>query len=301
MTPLIIDCDPGVDDALALLVALGSPELELLAVTTVAGNRPVDVTYRNARRLLALAGRPDIPVYRGCERPIAHGTARCNLFHGEDGLGGVELPDAPHKETMHAVDVLAERLMAAPAGSITVVAVGPLTNLAMAEILHPGLLRRAKALLIMGGAARCPGNVTPHAEFNFHCDALAVHVVLNAGAPVSLFGLDVTSQAVMSNEWIASMPVQTRCGKAAHDMLVAYATADPLLHDACPVAYLIEPKLFSGEACTVSVDYRPDPTEGLLTALAPEKAAHGAQAQVLTDVHCDRLLALVRSCIGMLP
>ena len=301
MTPLIIDCDPGVDDALALLVALGSEELDLLAVTTVAGNRPVDVTYRNASRLLTLAGRPDIPVYRGCERPMAHVEARSNLFHGADGLGGIALADGQHQDTTHAVDALIQLLTTAPVDSITVVAIGPLTNLAMAEVLHPGLLRRSKALLIMGGAASCPGNVTPHAEFNFHCDALAAHVVLNAGARVTLFGLDVTSQAVMSHEWIASMPLQTRCGKAAHDMLVAYASADPLLHDACPVAYLIEPGLFSGETCIVSVDYRHGATEGLLTALKREDAASTARARVLTDLYADRLLALVRRCLDKLP
>lgn len=301
MTPLILDCDPGVDDALALLVALGSPQLELLAITTVAGNRPVDLTYRNACRLLSLAERADVPVFRGCERPIAHAAARCNLVHGEDGLGGVLLPDTPFGHTMHAVAALTERLRDAPAHSITVVAVGPLTNLALAEILHPGLLRRTKQLLVMGGAARCPGNITPHAEFNFYADAMAAHIVLNAGAQVTLFGLDVTSQAVMSDAWIASLPVHQRCGRVAHEMLIAYANTDPLLHDACPVAFLVEPQLFSGKVCAVSVDYRPGRTEGLLTAQAPKLAEEGATANVMTEVNAGRLLEWVRSSISRLP
>jgi purine nucleosidase len=161
-------------------------------------------------------------------------------------------------------------------------------------------LKRAKQLLIMGGAARCPGNVTPHAEFNFHADALAAHTVLNAGATVTLFGLDVTSQAVMSNEWINSLPAHLHCGGAAHQMLVAYADEDPLLHDACPVAFLIEPQLFTGEVCAVAVDYRPGPTEGLLTVDKPARVPNSAVAHVITQVNCENLLALVHGSISRL-
>lgn len=300
MTPIILDCDPGVDDALALMAAAGSAELDLLAVTTVAGNRPVDITYRNACRLLALAGRSDIPVHRGCERPIASAHPRCNLVHGEDGLGGVILPPERQHNAVHAVDALVQRLTRAQVGTITLVAVGPLTNLALAEIQNPGVLRRAKALLIMGGAYHCPGNVTPHAEFNFHSDAVAAQVVLSCGAQVQLFGLDVTSQVTMSAEWISSLPTHTRCGQAARAMLTAYAAEDPLLHDACPVAALIAPDLFEGKICSVSVDYRPGPTEGLATATRPHPDDL-SQAMVWTTVRHERVLDVVRNCIDSLP
>jgi len=304
MTPLIIDCDPGIDDALALLLAAASPEFELLAVTTVTGNRPLDVTTRNACRLMALAGRSEVPVHAGCGRPIADAAVRCNLVHGEDGLGGVELPDGPDPAAGHASDVLASLLLGAPPQTIDVAAIGPLTNLALAELRHPGLLRRARSLLIMGGAAFRPGNVTPSAEFNFYADPLAAHLVLTAGADVKLFGLDVTSQVAMSAAWIESLAaLDTRSAQAAHAMLAAYARFDPLLHDACPLVWLLAPELFGGKPCELSVDWRPGPTEGHTIAWEPKRRDRpfAANALVFTDVDADRVLGLVRERLARLP
>ena len=304
MIPIIIDCDPGIDDALALLLAAGSPEFDLLAVTTVTGNRPVDITTANARRILDLAGRETVPVYAGCARPLGDAQARCNLVHGEDGLGGIELPASRDASSGHAADLIARTLMESSPRTVTLVAVGPLTNLALAEIKTPGVLRRAHSLVIMGGAAFCLGNITPAAEFNFYADPLAAHKVLSAGADVKLFGLDVTSKAVMSPEWIASLGAPgTRCGTAANAMLTAYALADPLLHDACPVAWLIDPSLFTGEMCTVSVDWRPGPTEGQTLAwrVGREDKPFPPNAQVFTDLQTDRVLELVRERIARLP
>src|SRR5574341_643544 len=276
MKRLLIDCDPGIDDALALLLACGSPEFELLGVTAVAGNRPVDVTGLNACRVLDLAGRHGVPVYAGAARPLASAQPRCNLVHGEDGLGGVPLAAARSPAGEHASDFIARALLQAPPSTLTLAALGPLTNLALAEIKHPGVLQRARSLVIMGGAAFRPGNVTPCAEFNFHADALAAHTVLEAAPHIHLFGLDVTSQAAMPEQWITSLAeLGTRSGRAAHAMLSAYAQLDPLLHDACPLAWLLEPQLFSGEACVVSVDWRPGLTEGQSHAwpLSRRKAA----------------------------
>src|SRR5205085_7927837 len=185
-----MDCDPGIDDALALMLAAASPELRLLGVTCVAGNVPVTLTAPNARRLLDLAGCTSVPVCAGCARPIARADMRSDGVHGSNGLGGVVLPGEGRPEAMHATDYLADVLLREAPGSITVIAVGPLTNLALVELKHPGTLRRARELLVMGGAAFRPGNVTPHAEFNFHCDPVAAHVVLEAGASLTLFGLD---------------------------------------------------------------------------------------------------------------
>jgi purine nucleosidase len=302
MTRLIIDCDPGIDDALALLLACGSPEFELLGVTTVAGNRPVDITSLNACRLLDLAGKNHVPVYAGAARPLTQAQPRCNLFHGEDGLGGVKLPTDRAPAAEHASDFIARTLLQEPTGTVTLVAVGPLTNLALAEIKHPGVLRRTKSLVVMGGAAFQPGNVTPCAEFNFHADPLAAHTVMDAGQHVHLFGLDVTSKAVMSNDWIASLAeLDTRCGRAAHAMLEAYALEDALLHDACPVAWLLEPQLFSGEPCAVSVDWRPGVTEGQSCAWPTWRAPERMNAMVYTGVAGPQLLALVRERVARLP
>lgn len=304
MIPLIIDCDPGIDDALALLIAAGSPEFQILGVTTVAGNRPVHVTSLNACRILDAASREDIPVYSGCPRPLAYPEARCNLVHGEDGMGGVVMPTRRSPAVPHATQFLVETLGDAPAGSITLVAVGPLTNLAVAEIMHPGILRRAKSLLVMGGAAFCPGNITPSAEFNFYADPLAAHTVMHAGIEVKFFGLDVTSKAVMSSEWIASFEgLHSTCGTAARAMLEAYASRDPLLHDACPVAYLLDPTLFSGELCCVAVSWQHDHSEGHTTVWRSERRnkPFPPNAVVFTDVDCARLLSLVRQRIARLP
>lgn len=304
MIPLIIDCDPGIDDALALLVAAGSPEFQILGVTTVAGNRPVDITSLNACRILDAASREDIPVYSGCPRPLVYPEARCNSVHGEDGLGGAAMPTRRSPAAAHATQFIVETLSDAPPGSITLVAVGPLTNLAVAEIMHPGILRRARSLLVMGGAAFCSGNITPSAEFNFYADPLAAHIVMHAGIEVKFFGLDVTSKAIMSPEWIASFEeLHSTCGAAARTMLEAYAKLDPLLHDACPVAYLLDPSLFSGESCSVAVSWQNGPSEGHTTVWRSERSnkPFPPNAVVFTDVDCARLLSLVRQRIAQLP
>lgn len=297
-TPILLDCDPGIDDALALLMAAASPRLQLLGVTCVAGNRPVHTTTANASALLALAGRGEVPVHAGCARPLARPEARVNLVHGEDGLGGVVLDAGSAPRPRHAVDFLARMLRDEPPGTLTLIAIGPLTNLAMVEIRDPGLLRRAKALLVMGGAAFCPGNVTPAAEFNFHADATAASVVLNAGAALTLFGLDVTSQAAMSADWIASLGrLRTRAGRAAHAMLAAYAFEDPLLHDACPVAFALAPQLFACQPLHADVERAPGPDEG---RLRPDADGQGPRLTLATSVDREGLLALVHAEIARL-
>jgi purine nucleosidase len=300
MLDVIIDCDPGIDDALALMLAAGSPELRLLGVSCVAGNRPLAQTAVNAARVLALAGCASVPVYVGCARPIAHAQARCNQVHGDNGLGGVSLPEGRAPEALHATDFLADSLRAAP-GSITLIAIGPLTNLAVVEISHPGTLRLARDILVMGGAAFRRGNITPHAEFNFYADAIAAHVVVESGAPLSLFGLDVTEQARMSAQWIASLgELGSRCGQAAHAMLAGFAAKEPLLHDSCPVACAIEPSLFQGQRHVVSVDWHDGPTEGRLHAVRPAPGQDG-NARLVTGVDGARLLGLVRERVARLP
>ena len=312
--PLLIDCDPGIDDALALLLAAAAPGLALRAVTCVAGNRPVEQTAPNARRIMDLAGAHGVPVHAGCARPLAQAEPRSNLVHGEDGLGGVALPLQGRVDPRHAVDVLLDALHAAPAGTLHLVALGPLTNLALAELRAPGVLRRAARIDIMGGSADRPGNVTEHAEFNFHCDPLAANIVLTSGAELQVFGLDVTSQTEMSEPWRASLAtLGTPVALAAHAMLQAYAHIDPLLHDACPVAALIDPTLFDGEARRMRVEWRDAVSEGRLVT-TPAVAGNSARdssdssddgswgrGRLITGVDNTRLLALVRDSVARLP
>lgn len=301
---LIIDCDPGIDDALALLLAAGLPDIELLAVTTVAGNRPVDVTARNARRILDLAGLGPVPVYAGAARPFGYAEARCNLVHGADGLGGIALVQQNSVADGHAATELARLLATAPIGTVDLVAIGPLTNLALCEMLAPGSLARARRVLVMGGALRVPGNITPAAEFNFHADPTAARMVCEAGAQLLLFPLDVTSQARMPPAWIARFAeAGNACGRAAGAMLDAYALLDPLLHDACPVAWLVRPELFRAEDCHLQVDWRDGPSAGHVQAWFGERddIPGALNVRAMTAVDNDGLLALVADAIGRLP
>lgn len=301
---IILDCDPGIDDALALMLAAGLPRVELLAVTAVAGNRPVATTAANARRVLDLAGLSSVPVYAGAERPFGYRAPRCNLVHGLDGLGGVDLGAQRPVQDGHAAVRLAELLDRAPAGTIDLVATAPLTNLALCEMLAPGRLARARSVLVMGGALRVPGNITPAAEFNFHADPAAAQMVLDAGASVLLFPLDVTGQAVMPPDWIARFDgAGNACGRAAGAMLAAYARLDPLLHDACPVAWLARPELFAGADCHVQVDWRDGPTAGHARAwFGTRDDAPGApNVRAMVGLDNAGLLDLVAQAIGRLP
>ncbi|MES2941639.1 MAG: nucleoside hydrolase [Pseudomonadota bacterium] len=296
----VIDCDPGIDDALALLLAAGSPELVLDGVTCVAGNRPVEITAQNAARLLALAGLSSVPVYAGCERPMGQKQARCNLVHGEDGLGGVSLAPGMPLQNLHAVEFLAARL-AALQPPLTLIALGPLTNLALVETLWPGSLRRAESLLIMGGAFFCPGNVTPAAEFNFFSDPIAARIVLESGARMVFFGLDVTSLAEMPASWVESFAaLEGNSGQAVLAMLRSYALQDPLLHDVCPVAYALVPELFKTVSASVSVNIEEGPQQGKCSSSIGQ-GSQNSGLELALGVDAPGLLRLVRERISALP
>lgn len=197
---IILDTDPGVDDALALFLALASPEVQLEAVTTVSGNVSVEHTTRNALTLLELAGRTDIPVARGCARPLIIPPVLAADVHGENGLGDVILPEPQLQPVeQHAIELLVEKILAAP-GEITLVCVGPLTNIAHAVRREPRVAQAVRELVIMGGALRVPGNITPCAEFNIFVDPHAAHIVLHAGWPIRLVALDVTTRTLFKRE-----------------------------------------------------------------------------------------------------
>lgn len=300
--PVLIDCDPGIDDALALLLAAGTPALQVRAVTTVAGNRPAAQTAVNARRVMDLAGADDVPVYAGCARSLAQAADRNNLVHGDDGLGGTVLPLRGAIAPGHAVEVLLRALGADDPAGLRLIALGPLTNLACAELHTPGILRRAAQIDIMGGAAFCPGNVTPQAEFNFWADPLAAQIVLASGARLRIFGLDVTNQARMSAEWIHSLAaLPGAAAAAAHTMLRAYSGVDPLLHDVCPVAAVFAPELFGGSRHRVGVEWRDRTAEGrLLVDEAASASGESGEADVITGVDAPALLARVAGALRRL-
>ena len=197
--PIIIDCDPGQDDALAILLALGSPdELAVLAVTAVAGNVPLALTQENARKVVELAGRRDLAVHAGAERPLVREPVTAEFVHGATGLDGADLP-APTLplSAVHAVDAIVDLLRAHEPGSVTLCALGPLTNVALALLKAPEIAGRIREIVLMGGAIG-EGNITPSAEFNIYVDPHAAKVVFEAGVPIVMHGLDVTHQALVT-------------------------------------------------------------------------------------------------------
>ncbi len=205
MQRIILDTDPGIDDALTLFLALASPEIQLEAITTVSGNVHVNLTTRNALALLELAGRTDIPVARGCEGPLLVKYVDAADVHGSNGLGGIELPHPKSQPVaQHAVDLIIEKVMDAP-GEITLVAIGPLTNIALALRREPRIAQSVREVVIMGGALRVPGNVTPIAEFNIFCDPHAAHIVFHAGWPIRLVTLDTTTVTLLQREQVQTL------------------------------------------------------------------------------------------------
>lgn len=293
--PLIIDCDPGKDDAVALLLAFASPEFDLLAITTVAGNVSLERTTRNALRICEVAGRSDIPVHAGCPRPILKPLETAVRVHGEDGLAGADLPDpvtAPHPA--HAVDFIVERLMAS-GGDVTLAALGPLTNLALAMIKQPAIIPRIREIVLMGGAI-AGGNVTPYAEFNIYTDPHAAAVVFAAGAPLTMIGLDVTHQAIATPGRVAAINGIDGPAAAAVSRMLALdlerREGGAPLHDPCVIAYLLAPDLFVSAAMNVTVETADAERLGqtVACAVAPDAPA---TATVLTHIDADGFFDLL--------
>jgi purine nucleosidase len=252
---IILDCDPGIDDAAAILLALASPdELEVLAITAVAGNVALELTERNARALVELAGRREVPVHAGCAGPLHGPPITAEHVHGANGLGGVVLPEPVRPlAAPHAADAIVEIVQAAKPGEVTLVAVGPLTNLAVALRKEPRLAERLRRVVLMGGA-RDLGNVTPAAEFNIYVDPEAAAIVFNAGVPITMFGLDVTHQVRLTAARLDRLVRQGPAAAALARMFAPAVAKSPAVHDACPIAWLIEPALFAGRSCRVEIE-----------------------------------------------
>jgi purine nucleosidase len=263
--PLIIDCDPGLDDAVALFLAFAAPDaLELLAVTTVAGNVGAQQTARNARMLRQIAGREDVPVYAGAQGPLLRQPVEAGHFHGETGLGDLPLfePDAPAAPG-HAAQAIVDLVMARPPGAVSLVAIGPMTNVALAMALEPAIVPRLGRIVAMGGARREGGNITASSEYNIHADPHAAHKVIGSGVPVVLLGLDATHQVRATQSRIAAIRALGAAPALAIARLLDFSVRvekvlvgwdAPPVHDPCTVAYLLAPELFVTRPAKVAVE-----------------------------------------------
>lgn len=270
---IIIDCDPGQDDAINLLLAMASPdELDILGITTVAGNVPLALTQRNTRLMCDIAGRGDMPVYGGCSRPMVRELVTAEKVHGNTGIDGVEIvePECP-LQAQHAVDYIVETLRAADDASVTLVPTGPLTNIAMAMVKEPAIVGKIREIVLMGGAMREGGNHTPSAEFNILVDPHAAHVVFSCGRPITAMGLDVTHQVRSSRDRVAHIAaIDNKAAQATAGMLGFFSKYDTSkygvdgapLHDPCTVAFLLRPDLFEGKECSIAIEIHSELTLG---------------------------------------
>jgi purine nucleosidase len=261
---LIIDCDPGVDDGVALLLAFGSPKLDLLAVTTVAGNVDADLTARNARIIRQIAGRGDVPVFAGAHAPLVRAPIEAAHFHGVSGLGDLAVfePSAPLAQGHSALAIL-NAVMAKPPGSVDIAVTGPMTNLALAIRLEPALAGRLGTVAVMGGARSEGGNITASAEYNIFADPHAAQVVFGSGARVVAFGLDATHQVRTNPDRLAAIAsIGTDKARAAVDLLTfsqrvelefANRVGAPM-HDSSPIAWLVDPSLFTVVPARIEVE-----------------------------------------------
>ncbi|HWB47688.1 MAG TPA: nucleoside hydrolase [Stellaceae bacterium] len=295
---ILIDTDPGLDDAVALLLALASPDLQVEAIVAVAGNGPLNFMARNARAICELAGRTDIPVYAGCPRPLRSDTINAAYFHGQTGLGSVRLPEPsmpPRKA--HGVGVTIDLLRAAAPDGMTWCALGPLTNVAVALVQAPEIIAGAKELVLMGGASRALGNTSPAAEFNILADPHAASIVFDSGIPITMVPLDLTHQVRSTPERIARI---RRLGTPVATVVADLLTPPPgrdaaALHDPCVIAYLLAPQLFTGSRVNVTVETQSALTLGATVVDWRGISGRDVNATVLHTADAEGIYALLEA------
>ncbi|MGB7316818.1 MAG: nucleoside hydrolase [Planktotalea sp.] len=274
---IIIDTDPGQDDAAAILLALASPEdINVLGITAVAGNVPLPLTQKNARSVCEFAGKVDVRVFAGCDAPMTRALVTAEHVHGKTGLDGPTLPDPkmPLQEK-HGVDFIIETLRERPSGTVTLCPLGPLSNIATALTRAPDIAARIQEIVLMGGAYFEVGNITPAAEFNIYVDPEAADVVFKSGIKITVMPLDVTHKVLVTPERIKALrAVQTPVCDAMADMIDfferfdtdKYGSSGAPLHDPCVTAYLIKPELFTGRHINVEIETRSELTLGMTVA-----------------------------------
>lgn len=307
---IIIDTDPGQDDAVAILLAFGSPELEVLGITAVAGNVPLRLTQTNARKICELAGRTDIKVFSGAIRPLVRQLVTAEEVHGKTGLNGPALPEPTMPlQKEHAVDFIVETLMSEDKGAVTLCPLGPLTNIALALIREPRIAPRIKEIVLMGGGYFEAGNVTPSAEFNIYVDPQAADVVLRSGVPIVMMPLDVTHKALTTSKRTKAIrDLGTKVGKAVAELLEyferfdenKYGTDGGPLHDPCVIAYLLKPELFKGRECNVTVEMVSELTMGATVVDWWGVTKRPKNAIVMRDIDADGFFALLTERLGRL-
>ncbi|MCQ1855149.1 nucleoside hydrolase [Neorhizobium galegae] len=301
--PIIVDCDPGIDDTIALLTAFVSPELDILGITPVCGNQPLERTVRNALQICELGRRTDIPVYAGCFRPMLREPIY-GQFHGKTGLGNTVLPE-PVKtvEPKSAVDFLIDTLTVAALEKkrITVCCLGPMTNLAVALRMNPQVAEGIERIVMMGGAYREPGNRTMTAEFNVLADPHAAHVVFSSGIPIVALALDATHQVMLKPEHVAEFSnVSGRISQTLAELMAfwdrndvrRYGSRGGPLHDPLVIAYLLAPHLFTTERARVFVEHESELCMGQTIADWYGKSGLEPNADIVTKVDAEGIIAL---------
>ena len=307
---IIIDTDPGQDDAVAILLALASPELEVLGITAVAGNVPLVLTERNARIVCEIAGRPDVRVYAGCDRPMQRKLVTAEHVHGKSGLDGIELFEPEMAlQSGHAVDFLIDTLRREAPGTVTLCPLGPLTNIATAFTRAPDIVNRVAEIVLMGGAYFEVGNITPAAEFNIYVDPQAADIVFRSGVPLVVMPLDVTHKALVTkprND--AFRALGTRVGTAVAQMTdfferfdkEKYGSNGAPLHDPCVTAYLIRPELFTGRHINVTIETTSELTLGMTVADWWRVTQRPANAMFMGGIDADGFFGLLTERLARL-
>lgn len=308
--PIIIDTDPGQDDAVAILLALASPELEVLGITAVAGNVPLALTELNARKICELAGRPDIKIYSGAVRPMFRSLVTAEHVHGRTGLDGPDLPEPKMPlQSQHAVDFIIETLMTRDSGTITLCTLGPLTNVALALVKEPRIAPRIKRIVAMGGGFFEGGNVTPAAEFNIYVDPHAARLVLEAGIPFTLIPLDCTHQALTTRARVEKFrTMKNKVGPATAQLLdfferfdeQKYGTDGGPLHDPCVIAWLLWPDLFTSRDVNVAIECESELSMGMTIVDWWRVTTRNANATVCRGIDAERFFGLLTERLAKL-
>jgi purine nucleosidase len=308
---IIIDTDPGQDDAVAILLALASPgDVTVLGITAVAGNVPLALTEKNARIVCELAGRPDIKVFAGCDRPLMRKLVTAEHVHGKTGLDGPQMADPVMPlQPGHAVDFIIETLRAEPSGTVTLCPLGPLTNIATAFQRAPDIIARVQEIVLMGGAYFEVGNITPAAEFNIYVDPEAAEIVFKSGVPLVVMPLDVTHKALTTKPRIdAFRALGTEPARMVAEWtdfferfdIAKYGSQGAPLHDPCVIAWLIRPDLFTGRHINVEIETRSELTLGMTVADWWGVTSRPKNAMFMGGIDADGFYALLTQRLARL-
>ena len=307
---IIIDTDPGQDDAIAILLALASPELDVLGITAVAGNVPLALTELNARKICELAGKPETKVYAGAERPLSRKLVTAEYIHGRTGLDGPTLPEpAMQLQGEHAVDFIVDTIMESDDGEITLCALGPLTNLALALQKQPAIADKLAEIVLMGGGLFEGGNITPAAEFNIYVDPEAATAVFGSGVKLTVMPLDVTHKALTSRTRVETFrSLGNRAGEAAAELLdfferydeSKYGTDGGPLHDPNVIVWLLEPEIYAGRQINVEIETESDLTRGMTVADWWRVTNRPENCFFVRELDDERFFAILTERIGRL-